>query len=103
MRKACLVVAALALAVSLPVSAQADPVHRRHARIYARRAVPPPPVQMRSAGASLAAPEDAQVGSAIDAASSGFARADAASRAVTTNAFGPILRLLYPPGQSGDL
>ena len=100
MRKAHLVVAALALALSLPVSAQADTVHRRHVRAHARRAVAPPaPV----APAGLAAPSSDPLGSAIDAASSGFARSDAASRAVTTDAFGPVLRLLYPPGQSGDL
>ena len=102
MRKAHLIVAALALAVSVPGAAQAETVHRRHARTYARRVVPSP-ARVPSAGAGLAAPEAAQVSSAVDQASSGFARADAASRAFTTNAFGPILRMLYPPGQSGDL
>lgn len=105
MRKAHLVVAALALAASAP--AQADAVHRRHVGSHARRAVTPDfapvPVRVPAAGAGLAAPSRDPVGSDIDRISSGIARSNAASRAVTTNAFGPILRLLYPPGQSGEL
>ena len=102
MRKAHLVVAALALAVSLPASAQADAVHRRHVRTHARRVVVPP-APVASAGVAPVALSSDPLGSAVDAASSGFTRADAASRAVTTNAFGPLLRLVYPAGQSGDL
>lgn len=102
MRKTHLVVAALALAVSLPVSAQADTVHHRRARSHTRQAVTSP-APVPAAGAALATPSNDPLGSAIDQASSGFNRADAASRAVTTNAFGPLLRLVYPAGQSGDL
>lgn len=102
MRKAHLVVTALALAVSLPVSAQADTVHRRHARIHARHTVlPPPPIA--SASAAPVAVSNDPLASAIDQISSGTARSQAASQAVTTDAFGPILRLLYPAGQSGEL
>lgn len=102
MRKAHLVAAALALAVSLPVSAQADTVRHRHARTHARRAVLPP-APVASAGAVPVAVSNDPLGSALAQISSGTARSQAASQAVTTDAFGPVLRLLYPPGQSGDL
>ena len=102
MRKAHLVVAALALAVSLPVSAQADTVHRRHVRTHAKRVILPP-TPVASASAVPVAVSNDPLGSAIDQISSGTARSQAASQAVTTDAFGPVLRLLYPPGQSGDL
>lgn len=103
MRKAHLVVAALALAVSGSASAQAETLHRRHVRTSARRAVPPPPAPVPSVGTGLAAPDYDQVGSAIDRTTSAIARASAASRAITTDAFGPILRTIYPSGNSGSL
>ena len=102
MRKAYLVVAALALAVSLPVSAKADTVHRRHAQPHTKRVVLPP-TPAASAGAVPVTVSNDPLGSAIDQISSGTARSQAASQTVTTNVFGPVLRLFHPPGQSGDL
>lgn len=100
MRKAPLVLAALALAASLPAPAQAEAVHRRHIRTHVRRAVPPP---APLASAVPVAPSNDPVGSEIDRTTAGIARASAASRAVTLDAFGPILRTIYPPGESGRL
>lgn len=97
MRKAHLVIAALALAASAPASAQSERLPRRHVGTHARRASPPP------APVAPAAPGDAEIGSSIDRATAAIARANAASRAATTDAFAPLLRTIYPPGDSGDL
>lgn len=102
MRKAHLIVAALALAASASAPAGAETVHRRHAGTQARRGVTPP-APAPSAGAGPVAPDDDPVGSEIDRTSSAIARASAASRAITRDAFGPILRTIYPPGESGRL
>lgn len=103
MRKAHLVVAALALAASMPASGRAETVHRHHARTHARRAAMPLRITAPPAGAGLVAPENPQLGSAIDQTSSSIARADAATRSITRDAFAPLLRMIYPPGNSGDL